>query len=233
MSISIKDSVGRTGMNHKPDTRQVQTALSALFPAKPLVVDGLCGRNTIAHIEKFQRRFMQRPDGRVDPRGKTLRRLNSAAPTTSAAQDEWAGDSSKWSEAKKIRSLDRRMRIKVERVLRTLKSLGFKPRVVYAWRSVDVQRQLVAKGHSKVLFSFHNAQQVDGSPNAYAVDIIDRRWAWSPDAEANGFWDALGRAAKKERMFWGGDWQRFKDWAHIQYWQNNELAEIKRESGLA
>ena len=233
MSISITKSVGRFGSNLKSDTKKVQMALSAAFPSKSLVVDGLCGRNTIATIEKFQRRFMRRPDGRVDPGGTTLRRLNAAAPTPPAAQDDWSGDSSKWPDSKKVASLDRRMRIKTRRVLKKLKEWGFRPRVVYAWRSVDVQRELVAKGHSKVLFSFHNAQHPDGTPNAYAVDIIDRRWAWSPEAEANGFWDALGRAAKDEKLYWGGDWERFKDWAHIQFLPNGELGEIKRESGLA
>ena len=230
MNVSISKSVGRGGVNTRADTREIQAALNAGFPATPIAVDGLCGRNTIRRIERFQRRFMQNPDGRVDPGGRTLRRLNGIVP---ARSDNWHGDSSRWPQAKKIASLDTRMRPKVRRVLAALKEAGFQPKIVYAWRSVDVQRRLVQQGRSKVSFSFHNAQQTDGTPNAYAADVIDRRWAWSDAAEENGFWAALGQAAKTEDMYWGGDWRSFKDWAHIQFFPNSELAEVKRESGLA
>lgn len=250
MTISIRESVGRRGKNREADTLQVQMALNAVFPARPLVVDGDCGQKTIATIERFQRRFMGRPDGRIDPGGRTLRRLNASLPwpgraqpapsaasataaTEQGGQGDWSGDSSRWPQTKKLASLDRRMRDKTRRVLAALRDEGYKPKIVFGWRSVAVQRELVQKRRSKVLFSFHNAQQPDGTPNAYAVDIIDRRWAWSDEAEENGFWQALGRAAKKERLYWGGDWVSFKDWAHIQYWQNSELQQIKRESGLA
>ena len=107
------------------------------------------------------------------------------------------------------------------------------PKIVYAWRSVAVQQELVAQGRSRVRFSFHNAQKPDGTPNAYAVDIIDRRWAWSDAAMANGFWDALGKSAKQQGLFWGGDWRKFKDWAHVQLHSNKMLAQVRRESGLA
>ena len=254
MSISIVESVGRRGKNREADTLQIQLAFNVIFPTRPLVVDGDCGRKTIAAIERFQRRFMGQPDGRIDPGGRSLRRLNSSLPWPQSGrtaparpapssqpvpaappeeQGDWSGDSSRWPQAKKMASLDHRMRPKVRRVLAALREEGYKPKIVFAWRSVAVQRELVRKRRSKVLFSFHNAQHPDGTPNAYAVDIIDRRWAWSDEAEENGFWAALGRAAKKERMYWGGDWVSFKDWAHIQFWQNNELGQIKRESGLA
>ena len=73
----------------------------------------------------------------------------------------------------------------------------------------------------------------NGTPNAYAVDIIDKRWAWGDEAEENGFWQALGKAGKAEGLFWGGDWRRFKDWAHLQFFPNNKLSDVKKESGLA
>ncbi len=229
MAIKISASVGQGGINHKGDVRKIQKLLNAIYPASALEVDGLCGNKTIRRIERFQRRFLRSPDGRVDPNGRTLRRLNQAAP---GLQIEWSGDSSKWSTEKKLKSLDRRMRPKVERVTEALKAQGFRPKIVYAWRSVAVQQELVAKGRSKVKFSFHNAQKPGGSPRAYAADIIDRRWAWSARAKANGFWEALGSAAKRGGLFWGGDWRSFKDWAHVQFYPNRMLAEVKRESGL-
>jgi peptidoglycan L-alanyl-D-glutamate endopeptidase CwlK len=83
-----------------------------------------------------------------------------------------------------------------------------------------------------VRFSFHNAQRPDGTPNAYAADIVDERWGWEPAAEENGYWEALGEEARALGLVWGGDWRTFKDVAHIQGRQNSELAATKRESGL-
>lgn len=230
MITAITASVGRGGQNKKSDTRKIQKLLNAIFPSALLVVDGDCGAKSIGKIERFQRRFMTKPDGRVDPGGRTLKRMVKAAP---AMTDDWGGDSAKWSQEKKLSSLDSRLRRKTVRVIESLQSQGFKPKIVYAWRSVAVQLELVKKGNSKVRFSFHNAQKKNGTPNAYAADIIDKRWAWNKEAKTNGFWEALGKAAKAEGLFWGGDWRSFKDWAHIQYHPNKDLSEIKRESGLA
>lgn len=230
MSIQIQDSVGAGGNNGKADTRKIQKLLNAIFPSQLLEVDGDCGTKTVNKIKRFQRRYMNNPDGRVDPGGRTLRKLNAAAP---AMQSDWSGDSSKWSQEKKISSLDNRMGRKVGKVIDSLKEQGFRPKIVYAWRSVAVQAELVAQGNSKVKFSFHNAQKKDGTPNAYAVDIIDRRWAWQKEAEQNGFWQALGKAGKEQGLYWGGDWRKFKDWAHLQLFPNGKLSEIKKESGLA
>lgn len=230
MAVSLAGSVGRGGENRAPDVRSIQKLLNQIYPLTPLVIDGRIGPRTIARIERFQRRFMQSPDGRVDPSGRTLRSLLAAAP---AADPVWSGDSSAWSQEKKLESLDRRIRPKVERVLEALKSGGFKPKVVFAWRSVAVQAELLRLGRTRVSFSFHNAQTKSGTPNAYAADVIDSRWAWSAQAEQNGFWEALGRAAKDEGLYWGGSWITFKDWAHLQLYPSSRLADIKRESGLA
>ncbi len=230
MAIRIEASVGRGGENRKIDTRKIQRLLNEIFPAMPLEIDGDCGPKTIRRIDRFQRRFMRNPDGCVDPGGRTLRRLNAAAPST---QPDWSGDSSRWSHDKKLSSLDRRMRPKVERVLEALAQEGFKPKIYFAWRSVAVQQEIFERGDSRVRFSFHNAQQKNGTPNAYAADIIDRRWAWGAQAKNNGFWEALGRAAKQEGLYWGGNWRRFKDWAHVQFHPNAQLSEVKRESWLA
>ena len=230
MSIMINGSVGRGGVNRKGDTRKIQKLLNAVFPGTPLDETGEVDAKTIRRIERFQRRFLNNPDGRVDPGGKTLRRLNQAAPGESG---EWKGDSSKWSQEKKLRSLDPRMRPIVEHIIAELAHQGFKPKIFFAWRSVKVQQELKAQGNSTISFSFHNAQKPDGTPNAYAVDIIDRRWAWEKEAETNGFWEALGRLAKAEGLFWGGDWRKFKDVAHVQFHPNRMLAEIRRESNLA
>ncbi len=80
--MAIEQSVGKSGHNDKIDVKIVQAALnlidSAAFqlPVK-LAVDGEMGANTIAAIENFQKKIIRflRPDGRVDPGGRTLRAL--------------------------------------------------------------------------------------------------------------------------------------------------------------
>jgi peptidoglycan L-alanyl-D-glutamate endopeptidase CwlK len=233
---SLSGSVGKDGVNRKPDVETVQQLLKqrGVDPGK---VDGACGPRTIAAIVQFQKGFMHHPDGLVEVNGLTWRKLsaaNPAEPTTSVAVTSgiWSGDSAQWSQEKKLQSLNISFRTKAEQVLQTLRGRGFRPKIFYGWRSVAVQQELVKKGRSKVHFSFHNAQQPDGTPNAYAADVIDERWGWSADAESNGFWGALGEEAKKLGLVWGGDWTSFKDVAHIQGRQNSELAAAKRESGL-
>ncbi len=126
MTVMIDGSVGAVGKNGKADTRKIQKLLNSVFPSTPLVVDGDCGSKTIRRIKRFQKRFMAAPDGRVDPKGRTLKKLNAAAP---GLQNDWSGDSSRWSEEKKLASLDRRMRPKVVRVLAALKAQEFKPKI--------------------------------------------------------------------------------------------------------
>lgn len=81
---TISGSVGRGGVNRRQDVIIIQTLINhhirLLAPLSPLRIDGAVGPRTIAAIEEFQRRvlYMQRPDGRVDPLGQTLKKLDSA-----------------------------------------------------------------------------------------------------------------------------------------------------------
>jgi peptidoglycan hydrolase-like protein with peptidoglycan-binding domain len=80
-AIAIKGSVGQGGSNGTEDTRAVQTALNAVpaclsGPDTPLDVDGRVGPLTIGAIRDFQQRWLSVVDGRVDPKGPTLRLLN-------------------------------------------------------------------------------------------------------------------------------------------------------------
>jgi len=241
--ISINKSVGKNGVNQKSDVNAIQLQLNAQMPASrnQLMVNNICDSDTINTIIDFQKSVLgfRQPDGRIDPNGKTLFALNDptshdkwARNADQAITDQWTGDSSKWSQQKKLQSLNPTFRTKVQSVLNALDQQGFKPKIFFGWRSVVVQQELFNKGRSKVRFSFHNAQMRDGIPNAYAADIIDRRWGWEDAAETNGFWSALGTEAKKQGLVWGGDWVSFKDVAHIQGRKNSELATTKQESGL-
>jgi peptidoglycan L-alanyl-D-glutamate endopeptidase CwlK len=232
---TILRSVGKNGGNLRTDVETVQTLLKAKG-YDPGIVDGACGNGTIGAIKKFQGTFMSQPDGLIEPGGGSWRRLSGSGAvsqtTNSPTLTEWGGDSSKWSHEKKIASMFPDMRPKVEAVLAGLRERGFQPKIVFAWRSVAVQLELYRKGNTTVKFSFHTAQKKDGTPNAYAVDIIDVRYAWNPSAETAGFWKALGDEGKKQGLYWGGDWKSFKDVAHLQYYDNSKLKVVKAESGL-
>jgi hypothetical protein len=70
----LSASVGAGGVNRPDDVRLVQNLLVARgFDPGP--ADGLMGKKTIAAIKEFQRRFTSKPDGRVDPGGRTLQEL--------------------------------------------------------------------------------------------------------------------------------------------------------------
>ncbi len=232
----LKGSVGEGGKNRPDDVELVQTLLKKVgaYNAK---VDSEYGPQTQAAILAFQKTIMNDPDGCIDPAGHTWMALSHpdvkpvvlTPPTT---KGDWSGDSAKWTQEKKLASLNLDLRPKVERILKALASAGFQPKIFYGWRSVQVQLEIYKAGNTKVKFSFHNAQKPDGTPNAYAADIVDKRWGWGTEAKTNGFWTALGKAAKDETLVWGGDWTGFTDVAHVQNRQNSELAAVKKESGL-
>jgi peptidoglycan L-alanyl-D-glutamate endopeptidase CwlK len=234
---TLNQSVGVGAPNRREDVITIQTLLQSAG-ISPGAIDGICGPKTVAAIKSFQSRYLTHPDGRVDPFGPTWLRLSSkpAGPaptaTTPARFTDWSGDSSKWSQEKKLASMEPAFRSKVQVVLGLLQKDGFQPSIFYGWRSVAVQQRLYAEGKSKVKFSFHNSQLPDGTPYSYAADIVDKRWGWTDAAKTNGFWTALGSAAKTAGLVWGGDWKGFQDVAHVQGRQNSELAAVKEESGL-
>lgn len=83
--MSIKKSVGAKGGNQKVDAKVIQAALnlsqSATFKLeKKLNVDGHVGKKTIEAIELFQSNVvcLAKPDGLVDPTGRTLQELKSS-----------------------------------------------------------------------------------------------------------------------------------------------------------
>jgi murein DD-endopeptidase MepM/ murein hydrolase activator NlpD len=84
MSITLSAPVGFGSTNRASDVEEVQAALKEVAHMlgdsrlDPGLVDGDCGVGTEGAIEQLQRRFgMLRPDVKVDPGGRTLRRLNA------------------------------------------------------------------------------------------------------------------------------------------------------------
>lgn len=78
MTAPIMDSVGASGRNRRSDVQTVQRLL-AEKGVSPGTIDGLCGPRTMGAIFIFQRGFLARPDGRVDPHGTTWRHLTGLA----------------------------------------------------------------------------------------------------------------------------------------------------------
>jgi hypothetical protein len=81
---SITASVGRMGgINRVPDVKAVQELLNQVpvtsgGPSTKLGVTGTCGADTVAAIQRFQLHHfgLSGADGRVDPGGRTLAKLN-------------------------------------------------------------------------------------------------------------------------------------------------------------
>ena len=225
-------SVGLLGRNLRSDIVTVQKLLRARG-FKAGAANGVCDVRTIAAIRAFQATFLPHSDGIIAPASSswtTLAATSTKKAPTSLAQ--WNGDSSQWSQEKKLQSLKTTLRPKIDALLAALRRRDFQPKIVFAWRSVAVQQTLYEQGKSTVRFSFHNAQLANGTPNAYAADIIDSRYAWTPKATTSGFWDALGEEAKALGLYWGGDWVQFRDWAHVQLVDNSQLLAVRKQSGL-
>jgi len=159
--------------------------------------------------------------------------LISKSPSDDSVPKGWEGNAARWSQSKKLMSMDKALSGKVRIIIERLRARGFQPKIFYGWRSPAVQRKIYEAGNSKVLFSFHNAMK-NGQPNSYGADIVDERWHWEQGTkrERESFWAALGEEAKNLGLIWGGDW-KFKDVAHVQLLKNRELAKVKRESGIA
>ena len=104
---NISKPVGKNVDSSYADTVIVQLFLNKfIMPGylalTPLVVDGKCGKKTIAAIRTFQAAFLgwNKTDGRVDPGGTTIERLNG--PVT---QPQW-GDPSENTRQSVLKVLD-------------------------------------------------------------------------------------------------------------------------------
>ena len=76
---SIVASIGKAGRNLPADVEKVQQLLARLPSLARVAVTRQCDPATLAAIHRFQATFMQAPDDRIDPGGKTLARLKLIA----------------------------------------------------------------------------------------------------------------------------------------------------------
>lgn len=89
---TIDKSVGQGGFNRKDDVLKIQRLLNLIAvgdggPMPPLAEDGLVGPKTIGAIRGFQRFHHTGSDGRVDPNGPTLKKMNEVPKNKLAQQN--------------------------------------------------------------------------------------------------------------------------------------------------
>ena len=87
----IKRSVGRGGVNRAADVRLIQRLLNHYkIPGVTVLldVDGVAGPKTYKRIELFQKKIvrMAHPDGRIDPHGRTFKKLTATRPGAKSAK---------------------------------------------------------------------------------------------------------------------------------------------------
>ncbi len=228
----LQGSVGRGGKNHRKDVLAVQRLLRLKrFDLGLEDIDGKFGSKTLSAIQKFQRNIKQTPNGLIEPGGATRNTLVSAKGAQAIVNlAKWEGNPFAWPQDKKLQSMHPDFRRRVEAVMRELKKQGWQPTIDNAWRSLGVQAKLIQQNRTKLPFSFHNAQKPDGTPSAYAAEIVDSRYRWDDSKkETFMFFNALGAEAKRQGLHWGGD---FGDWAHVQLVPSGQLQQVKKASGL-
>lgn len=98
--VVISGSVGQGGANAHNDVKLVQTLLNLVAPASlsakaPLKLDGMIGPLTMGAITQFQRSVLGFADGRIDPHGRTLARLNVLAFNSGARPATLGGSAAK------------------------------------------------------------------------------------------------------------------------------------------
>jgi len=225
--MELSAPVGAGGTNRGGDVLQVQRGLNEAMPfdGVPLVIDGVCGPRTIDKIVLFQRRFMNHPDGRIDPLGATHRRINRIIPP-----EGWRGTERSWKQSKKESSLHPALLTVWRRIKARLLEIGHRPIIHYGWRSIRCQADIYRRGLSNVKFSFHNVQKDDGTPISYAIDAVDERYYWGP--LSGPFFRDLGEQCDFENLYWGGHWRPSPDSAHLQLLPNYKLAELRKLAGL-
>lgn len=132
----IEKSVGQDGDNLEPDVQTVQQLLNGhdLAPLAKMKEDGRSGLATIKAIRHFQIRHMgmNSPDGRVDPDGRTLRKLETGS------EDRGSGENPE------TRKADRDLRAK--RVDPRVKETAVTTRIIddLVPRMADVKARVIA-----------------------------------------------------------------------------------------
>jgi peptidoglycan L-alanyl-D-glutamate endopeptidase CwlK len=102
---------------------------------------------------------------------------------------------------------------------------GFKVRITETRRDAIRQEALAAQGASKLKLGYHNF----GLGLDFAV--FDDHGVYEVN-DSQGVYSAAGHIAKALGMEWGGDWQTFKDYGHLQFRPDGCTIETLTTGGL-
>lgn len=101
-------------------------------------------------------------------------------------------------------------RHKVELILVDLQKAGWKPKIVFARRTEEQQRDAIRRGASHTMLSWHVEHTIGLLPagarlqvvRGNAVDIVDSRYGWDGKASSKefAFWKDLGASAHRHSV---------------------------------
>lgn len=133
-ATQIFNSVGEGGKNVRADVKVVQALLNnfvAAFGLKTSEVDGYCGRASVAAIRHFQAAILGylRPDGRIDPGGRTMAALVARADELErknrlSGRTWWQRNQGLYLNSESTADLEPQFRGKVEAFIKALKAGG-------------------------------------------------------------------------------------------------------------
>ena len=120
-----------------------------------------------------------------------------------------------------IRTLDSlapKFRIRVAAMLADMTTRGFDPVISESLRTDERQAWLYGMGRDyddgRGVVTMAPTGNHGWHKFGLAVDVISKRDQW--DAPKR-FWDALGAAAFRHQLAWGGLWTKFADRPHVQF----------------
>lgn len=117
-----------------------------------------------------------------------------------------------------LSSLAPGFRRKVEAMLADMEVRGFDPMISEGFRSDERQAWLYGFGrdYDDGRGVVTNAPTGIHSYHRYglAVDVISKSSEWNAPKR---FWDAIGSAALRQGLSWGGLWTKFPDRPHVQF----------------
>lgn len=125
---------------------------------------------------------------------------------------------------------------KAELVKQMAASQGILIRYTDGYRSFDSQDAIYEQGRTSPGPIVTNAQSGQSYHNfGLAIDFVltdaygNAQWSLERDANGNGVpdWEDVGNIAKSVGFTWGGDWEEFVDYPHLQLDYGLSLADLK------
>jgi len=113
-----------------------------------------------------------------------------------------------------------------DKVLVDMEMLGHQMRIVQGYRSVDEQNKLYAQGRTTPGPIVTNAKGGESFHNyGVACDFVFRKYGYEAPLS---LWQTLGAIGQTHGFEWGGDWQSFKDYPHLEMKLGHKLSDFQK-----